>query len=142
MRSFIVFSINISSLEKGRSGGGCADEGALQGQIPLPKTLRARRQNAIDEMAIRPFLVIISIAEKKKKIKKTNQVFCPGAYFLHFREIPAVSIVKCDGETDRGWFTFVEERVVPSTLREKRTCNGEAVTRPQNRRQKEHVKSA
>ncbi len=60
--------------------------------------------------AIKPFLVIISITDKKKKIKKTKKLFPVRAHFLRFREFPGMSIVKTDGQQKSSWFTFVDKR--------------------------------
>jgi hypothetical protein len=46
----------------------------------------------------KPFLVIISIAKKKKKIKKTKKVFAANGHFLRFREFSAIDVVKTDGQ--------------------------------------------
>ena len=52
--------------------------------------------------AKKPFLVIISITDKKKKIKKTKKLFPARAHFLRFREFPGMSIVKTDGQQNGG----------------------------------------
>ena len=58
----------------------------------------------------KPFLVIISIAEKKKKIKKTQKVFAASGHFLRFREFSAIVVVKTDGHKEPDLFTFVDKR--------------------------------
>ena len=65
------------------------------------------------ERAIKPFLVIISIADKRNKIKETQQLFPLTAHFLRFGENRGSRVVKCDGLRAAKLFTFVEKMKAP-----------------------------